>query len=309
MMQPQAHLSIESMCRLGRVSRAGFYRHWQQREPRGEEMELRAQVQQIVVTHRRNYGYRRVSRVLREQGWVVNHKRVARIMAEDNLLCIRRRRFVLTTDSKHDLRVYLNLSARMELSGIDQLWVADLTYIRLREQFLYLAVILDAFSRRALGWALDDSLATPLSLAALRQAIQLRQPAPGLVHHSDRGLQYASKEYVTVLLDHHIAPSMSRPGNPYDNAKCESFMKTLKQEEIHTREYRDRPDLEAHIGHFLEQYYNRQRLHSALNYRSPEQFERSLLETSRTWRAARMSFLRHEEIYRPDGVEQVREEP
>jgi transposase InsO family protein len=309
MMQPQAHLSIESMCRLGRVSRAGFYRHWQQREPRGEEMELRAQVQQIVVTHRRNYGYRRVSRVLREQGWVVNHKRVARIMAEDNLLCIRRRRFVLTTDSKHDLRVYLNLAAHMELSGIDQLWVADLTYIRLREQFLYLAVILDAFSRRALGWALDDSLATPLSLAALRQAIQLRQPAPGLVHHSDRGLQYASKEYVTVLLDHHIAPSMSRPGNPYDNAKCESFMKTLKQEEIHTREYRDRADLEAHIGHFLEQYYNRQRLHSALNYRSPEQFERSLLETSRTWRAARMSFLRHEEIYRPDGVEQVREEP
>jgi len=309
MMQPQAHLSIESMCRLGRVSRAGFYRHWQQREPRGEEMELRAQVQQIVVTHRRNYGYRRVSRVLREQGWVVNHKRVARIMAEDNLLCIRRRRFVLTTDSQHDLRVYLNLAARMELSGIDQLWVADLTYIRLREQFLYLAVILDAFSRRALGWALDDSLATPLSLAALRQAIQLRQLAPGLVHHSDRGLQYASKEYVTVLLDHHIAPSMSRPGNPYDNAKCESFMKTLKQEEIHTREYRDRADLEAHIGHFLEQYYNRQRLHSALNYRSPEQFERSLLETSRTWRAARMSFLRHEEIYRPDGVEQVREEP
>ena len=150
-MQPQAHLSIESMCRLGRVSRAGFYRHWQQREPRGEEMELRAQVQQIVVTHRRNYGYRRVSRVLREQGWVVNHKRVARIMAEDNLLCIRGRRSVLTTDSKHDLRVYLNLAARMELSGIDQLWVADLTYIRLREQFLYLAVILDAF--RGARWA------------------------------------------------------------------------------------------------------------------------------------------------------------
>jgi len=148
-------------------------------------------------------------------------------------------------------------------------------YPTARAVSLYLAVILDAFSRRALGWALDDSLATPLSLAALRQAIQLRQPAPGLVHHSDRGLQYASKEYVTVLLDHHVAPSMSRPGNPYDNAKCESFMKTLKQEEIHTREYRDRADLEAHIGHFLEQYYNRQRLHSALNYRSPEQFERS----------------------------------
>jgi putative transposase len=309
MMQPQAHLSIESMCRLGRVSRAGFYHQWQQREPRGEEMELRAQVQQIVVTHRRNYGYRRVSRELREQGWVVNHKRVARIMAEDNLLCIRRRRFVLTTDSKHDLRVYVNLAARMELSGIDQLWVADLTYIRLREQYLYLAVILDAFSRRVLGWGLDDSLETTLALAALRQAIHLRRPAPGLVHHSDRGVQYASKEYVALLLEHHIAPSMSRLGNPYDNAKCESFMKTLKQEEIHTREYRDRADLEAHIGHFLEQYYNRQRLHSALNYRSPEQFERGLLETSGTWRAARMSFCRHEEIYRPDVGKQVGEEP
>ncbi len=308
-MQPQAHLSIESMCQLGRVSRAGFYRHWQQREPDGEEMELRARVQQIVVAHRRNYGYRRVSRELRERGWVVNHKRVARIMAEDNLLCIRRRRFVLTTDSKHDLRVYVNLAARIELSGIDQLWVADLTYIRLREQFLYRAVILDAFSRRVMGWGLGDSLDTTLALAALRQAIQLRRPAPGLVHHSDRGIQYASKQYVALLLKHHIAPSMSRAGNPYDNAKCESFMKTLKQKEIHTREYCDRADLEAHIAHFLEQYYNRQRLHSALNYRSPEQFERSLLETCGTWPAARMSFLRHEEIYRPDVDKQVEEEP
>jgi putative transposase len=309
MMQPQAHLSIESMGRLGRVSRAGFYRHWQRHEPDAEEMELRAQVQQIVVTHRRNYGYRRVSRELREQGWVVNHKRVARIMAEDNLLCIRRRRFVLTTDSKHDLRVYVNLAARMELSGIDQLWVADLTYIRLREQFLYLAVILDAFSRRVVGWGLGDSLETPLALAALRQAIQLRRPPPGLVHHSDRGLQYASKGYIALLLQHHIAPSMSRVGNPYDNAKCESFMKTLKQEEIYTREYRDRADLEAHIGRFLEEYYNRQRLHSALNYRSPEQFERSLLEARSAWPAARMSFLRHEEIYRPDLGKRVGEEP
>ena len=180
-MQPQAHLSIESMCRLAAVSRAGFYRHWHEREPRVEEMELRAQLQQIVVRHRRNYGYRRVARELRDQGWVVNRKRVARIMAEDNLLCIRLRRFVLTTDSKHDLRVYVNLAARLELSGIDQLWVADLTYLRLREQFLYLAVILDAFSRRVVGWALDDSLPVPLALAALRKALSLRRPAPGLV--------------------------------------------------------------------------------------------------------------------------------
>lgn len=307
-MQPQAHLSIESMCRLAVVSRAGFYRHWQQREPRVEEMELRAQVQQIVVTHRRNYGYRRVTRELRDQGWAINHKRVARIMGEDNLLCIRRRRSVLTTDSRHDLRVYVNLAARLELSGIDQLWVADLTYIRLREQFLYLAVILDAFSRRVVGWALDDSLQVPLALAALRKALELRRPAPGLVHHSDRGVQYASKEYIHLLLEHGIAPSMSRAGNPYDNAKCESFMKTLKQEEIYTRDYRDRADLEVHIGQFLEQYYNRSRLHSALNYRSPEQFEQSLLQTSKALPAATMSFFRHEEIYRPDVVGAVREE-
>jgi putative transposase len=196
----------------------------------------------------------------------------------------------------------------MHLSGIDQLWVADLTYLRLREQFIYLAVMLDAFSRRVVGWALDDSLHVPLALAALRKALQLRHPAPGLVHHSDRGVQYASKQYIHLLLEHGIAPSMSRAGNPYDNAKCESFMKTLKQEEIHTRQYRDRSDLEARMGGFLEQYYNRRRLHSALNYRSPEQFEQSLPPASPPWPAATMSFFRHEEIYRPDVGIQNREE-
>lgn len=298
------------MCRLVPVSRAGFYRHWQQREPQAEAMEVRAQVQQIVLAHRRNYGYRRVTRELRQQGLAVNHKRVARIMAEDNLLAIRRRRFVLTTDSQHPLRVYVNLAARMELSGIDQLWVADLTYIRLREQFLFLAVILDAFSRRVVGWALDDSLETGVALAALRQALELRRPAPGLVHHSDRGVQYASKQYIARLLQHGIAPSMSAAGNPYDNAKCESFMKTLKQEEIYTRQYRDRADLEAHIAEFLEQYYNRRRLHSALNYRSPEQFESALrgLRAPTVLPAATVSFLRHEEIYRPDVGQTVQEE-
>jgi transposase InsO family protein len=297
------------MCRLGQVSRAGFYRHWQQREPRAEELELRAQVQQIVVAHRRNYGYRRVTRELRHQGWAVNHKRVARLMAEDNLLCLRRRRFVVTSDSRHDLRVYLNLAARMDLTGIDQLWVADITYLRLADAFLYLAVVLDAFSRRVVGWALDERLDAGLAVAALRQALDLRQPAPGLVHHSDRGIQYASAEYVRLLLEHEIAPSMSRRGNPYDNAKCESFMKTLKQEEIYIRQYRDRADLEAHIGEFIERYYNRRRLHSALDYRSPEQFERSLPANPAAVPAASMSFFRHEGIYRPDGNRQAREEP
>lgn len=307
-MQPQAHLSIESMCRLAGVSRAGFYRHWREHEPQVEETELRAQVQQIVLAHRRNYGYRRVTRELRDQGWAINHKRVARIMAEDNLLCVRRRRFVLTTDSAHDLRVYVNLAARMQLSGIDQRWVADLTYIRLREQFVYLAVVLDAFSRRVVGWALDESLHVPLALAALRKALYSRRPAAGLVHHSDRGIQYASQQYVNLLLAHGMVPSMSRAGNPYDNAKCESFMKTLKQEEIYTRQDRDRADLGAHITQFLEQYYNRRRLHSALNYRSPDQFEQSLLAKPTLLPAATLSFFRHEEIYRPDVGGPVREE-
>jgi putative transposase len=307
-MQSAAHLSIESMCRLGQVSRAGFYRHWKEHEPRVEETELRARMHQIVLAHRRNYGYRRVTRELRNQGFAVNHKRVARLMAEDNLLCLSKRRFVRTTDSCHHLRVYLNLAARMELTGIDQLWVADITYIRLAEEFLYLAVVLDAFSRRVLGWALDERLDAGLAVAALRQAIDLRQPAAGLVHHSDRGVQYASHAYVDLLLEHGIEPSMSRTANPYDNAKCESFIKTLKQEEIYTRQYRDRADLQAHIGEFLERYYNRRRLHSALGYRTPEQFERSLLTPPAPVPGPRVSFFRHEGIYRPDVV-QAREKP
>lgn len=297
------------MCRLGQVSRAGFYRHWREREPRSEETELRARMHQIVLAHRRNYGYRRVTRELCNQGWGVNHKRVARLMAEDNLLCLRRRRWVTTTDSGHDLRVYLNLAARLELTGIDQLWVADITYLRLAEEFLFLAVVLDAFSRRVLGWSLGERLDAGLAVAALRHAIDLRQPAPGLVHHSDRGVQYASNAYVDLLLEHGIEPSMSRAGNPYDNAKCESFIKTLKQEEIYTRQYRDRTDLEAHIGEFLDRYYNRRRLHSALGYRTPEQFEQSLVHQPAAVPVASMSFFRHEGIYRPDVQKQAGEEP
>ena len=308
-MRPQTHLSVESMCRLAQVSRAGFYRHWQQREPCSEETELRAEVQRIALTHRRNYGYRRVTEQLRSEGWAVNRKRIARLMAEDNLLCLRRRRFIATTDSGHDLRVHLNLAARLQLTGIDQLWVADITYIRLAEQFLYLAVVLDAYSRRVVGWALDQRLDAALAVCALRQAIDARQPAPGLVHHSDRGVQYASAAYAALLQEQGIVPSMSRPANPYDNAYCESFMKTLKQEEIYTRRYRDRADLEAHIEQFIERYYNRRRLHSALDYRSPEDFERCLRDAPPGLPAVNMSFFRHDGIYRPDGPTQTREEP
>ena len=219
-MSLQGSLSIERMCQLARVSRAGFYRSLQEQLPMKEEMEVRSAIQQIALAHRRRYGYRRISAELRRRGMVVNHKRVQRLMHEDNLLAVQRRAFVVTTAAKHRLEVYLNLASRLKLTGINQLWVADITYIRLQTEFVYLAVILDAFSRKVVGWALDRTLATRLPKAALVQAVAERQPAPGLVHHSDRGFQYASDEYVQVLQQLQMVPSMSRPSNPYDNACC-----------------------------------------------------------------------------------------
>jgi len=275
-MSLQGAISVERMCQLAQVSRAGFYRSFQQTEPDREEMELRTAIQQIFLEHRRRYGYRRISQELRRRGMVVNRKRVQRLMQTDNLLGLQRRAFVVTTDSKHQFEVYLNLAARVKLTGINQLWVADITYIRLQREFVYLAVILDAFSRKVVGWALDKSLAASLPKAALEMAIAARQPGPGLVHHSDRGVQYASTEYVAVLQQHQIVPSMSRPANPYDNASCESFMKTLKQEEIYLNEYRDLEHLRLNVGDFIEQYYNRCRLHSSLGYQPPEEFEQRL---------------------------------
>jgi putative transposase len=230
-MPMQGGLSIEQMCRLSSVSRAGFYRSLQERMPVEEDMEVRSAIQQIAVEHRRRYGYRRIAAELRRRGMLVNHKRVARIMREDNLLAVQPKAFVVTTDSRHKLEVYLNLAGRMKLTGVNQLWVADITYIRLHREFVYLAVILDAYSRKVVGWELDRTLAARLVIAALEKAIAERKPAPGLVHHSDRGVQYASDEYVRLLGKQEMIPSMSRPANPYDNASCESFMKTLKREE------------------------------------------------------------------------------
>jgi len=270
----QGSLGIEQMCQLAQVSRAGFYRSLQAQRPVEEEMEVRSAIPQIGLEHRRRYGYRRVSAELRRQGMLVNHKRVARIMREDDLLALQPKRFVVTTDSKHELEVYLNLAKRMKLTGINQLWVADMTYIRLKAEFVYLAVILDGFSRKVVGWALDRTLASRLPRAALEQAIAKRQPAPGLVHHCDRGVQYASEEYVAMLEKRGMIPRMSRPANPYDNASCESFIKTLKREEIYANEYDDLEHLLANLEQFIEQYYNRQRLHSALGYSSPEEYER-----------------------------------
>src|ERR1700726_5116971 len=269
----QGSLSIERMFQLAGVSRAGFYRSLQERAPVEEDMEVRSVIQQIAVEHRRRYGYRRISAELRRRGMLVNHKRVLRIIREDNLLAVQPRAFVVTTDSDHEFEVYLNLASRMKLTGMNQLWIADITYIRLKKEFVYLAVILDAFSRKVVGWALDRTLASRLPIAALDQAIAERQPPPGLGHHSDRGVQYASGDYVRVLRKHQMIPSMSRPANPYDNASCESFMKTLKREEIYANKYDDLDHLRINVEEFIEQYYNRLRLHSALGYRSPEEFE------------------------------------
>jgi transposase InsO family protein len=201
------------------------------------------------------------------------------MMREDNLLCVRRRLFVVTTDSRHHLAVYPNLARQMRPTAINQLWVADITYIRLRLEFVYLAVILDAFSRRVIGWALGRTLEAELAVTALRMALIERQPTPGLVHHSDRGVQYASAAYTEMLKQQQAAISMSRKGNPYDNAACESFMKTLEQEEVYRNEYRDFDEARASIGEFLERVYNQKRLHSALGYVPPAEFEHNGGET------------------------------
>jgi transposase InsO family protein len=284
------------MCELVSVSRAGYYRHLEEKAPEEEEMAVRAAIQEICVQHKGRYGRRRITAELRRRGMMVNQKRVGRMMREDNLLVIVRRKFVVTTDSKHELEVYLNVAAHMRLTGINQLWVADITYIRLRGEFVFLAVILDRFSRCAVGWWLDRSLSVRLTVTALEQAIEKRRPPRGLVHHSDRGVQYAAGEYVEVLDKHGMIPSMSRPANPYDNAACERFMKTLKEEEIYCREYGGLEELRAHVEEFLDQYYNRQRLHSALGYQTPEEFERSLPVTAGNEPTVRLSFQAREEI-------------
>ena len=264
------------MVELGRVSRSGYYRFDEDAGAGADpDMDLRDAIQRIALEWP-SYGRPRITRELRRRGWTVNAKRVHRLLREDNLLCVRKRKFVATTDSNHGRKVYPNLARDLVLSGVDQLWRADITYVRLREEFVFLAVILDAFSRRVIGWALDRNMEDELTLTALRMALAHRSIQPGLVHHSDRGSQYASNDYTDLLKSHGIDISMSRKANPWDNAACESFMKTLKYEEVLRNEYRDLAEARASIREFLEKVYNRKRLHSALGYVPPAEFEAQL---------------------------------
>ena len=256
------------------MSRAGYYRRWKATKPREEETALRDQLQKMALANR-HYGYRRIGVMLRREGWQANNKRVLRLMRADNLLCLRKRAFVPpTTDSHHGWYVFPNLIRRIKTTAINQIWVADITYVRLNEEFVYLSVVIDAHSRRVVGWALEKHLGSILAIRALKMAFQIRNPPPGMIHHSDRGIQYACPEYVALLNEHSFQISMSRVGTPYDNAKAESFMKTLKHEEANGQQYRNMQHVQHSISGFIETVYNCQRLHSALGYQSPVEFEK-----------------------------------
>ena len=273
---PHGARAIKVLSAAVGISRASFYRHRHRAAPapgpNQAETRLRRTIQRIAL-EMPTYGYRPMTAELHRRGLLVNRKHVLRLMRQDDLLCRRKRSFVSTTDSAHSLKVFPNLARGLLPTAVDQLWVADITYIRLPREFVYLAVVLDAFSRRVIGWALDRHLTTELTLKALQQALTTRAVTPGLVHHSDRGVQYAAADYISLLVKHQIRISMSRLGNPYDNAKAERFMRTIKYEEVHLTEYETLIEARVSIRRFIEDVYNRKRLHSALGYRPPVEFE------------------------------------
>jgi putative transposase len=265
-------LSIERLCELMGVSRSWYYEHPSAEEKARKDVVLRDAIERIVLEFP-GYGYRRVTAALKREGWRVNHKRVLRIMRHVSLLCQLKRRFKVTTDSAHSFRRYPNLIEDIELEGPDEGWVADITYVRLPSTFCYLAAILDAYSRKCVGWHLSRWIDTRLTLSALQMALCSRQPAPGLIHHSDQGVQYASSEYIIRLEEAGAKISMAAVGNPYENAKAESFFRTLKMEEVYLNDYQDFEEAEENIGEFIEGVYNQKRLHSSLGYLPPVEFE------------------------------------
>lgn len=290
-MKTDGGLTVARMVKLAGVSRAGFYR-FDEDGPAGpdRDMDLRDAIQRIALEWP-SYGRPRITAALRRQGWRVNPKRVYRLMREDNLLCMRKRKFIATTDSNHSREVYSNLARGMVLTGINQLWVADITYIRLEAEFVYLAVVIDAFSRRVVGWSLDRNIEDDLTLTALRMALEQRRPAAGLVHHSDRGSQYASGDYTDLLKAQRCQISMSSKASPWENGGCESWMKTLKYEEVYRQEYRGLAEARASIQRFIEKVYNEKRLHSALGYMPPAEFEAGLVEQGNEEAATRQLYL------------------
>lgn len=260
------------------MSRASYYREGRPEVPDPEATALRDAIEQLVLEFP-GYGYRRVTRALQRAGWEVNHKRVLRIMREESLLCRLKRRWVRTTDSEHGLRVYPNLLKQAGwrlLTGTDQAWVADITYIRLPQGFCYLAAILDGFSRKVVGWELSEEIDARLVVAALERALKGRQPPSGWVHHSDQGVQYACRDYVCLLEAAGARISMSGKGRPRDNAQAESFMRTLKHEEVYLQDYQTFTEAERSLSRFIDDVYNQKRLHSSLGYRPPSEFEELL---------------------------------
>jgi putative transposase len=270
---------IAHLTEIAKLSRASYYRWLEPKLSARDDADLRDRIQRLAL-QRRHEGYRRITKRLRDEGLLVNAKRTLRLMRADNLLSLRRKPFVPpTTDSRHKFKIVANLARFLEPSGLDQLWVADITYIRLAEGFVYLAVVVDAFSRKVVGYALDDHLEARLAVAALDLAIAARNPPPGLIHHSDRGVQYACAAYAARLDERGFQRSMSRPGNPYDNAKAESFMKTLKAEEVDGKSYANLEEVRRSIATFIDDIYNADRLHSALGYKTPVDFEDDFRKT------------------------------
>lgn len=277
---PNGARAVQRLSAAVGVSRATYYRQDQQPPPRLDHAETaRRQAIERIALEMPSYGHRPMAAELQRRNLPTGRDRVLRYMREANLLCRRRRAFVTTTDSKHSLKVFPNLARDLVLTGTDQLWVADITYIRLPRDFVYLAVVMDAFSRRVIGWALDRHMMTELPMAAVQMALANRQVKAGLIHHSDQGKQYAAADYVSLLINHQIRISMSRTGNPYDNAKAERFMRTVKYEEVYLTDYQTLTEARASIKHFIEEVYNRKRLHSALGYRPPVEFEQLVSKT------------------------------